>query len=61
MTDSAVGESLAEVKDLGLVRGGRVLFESLSFAIRAGELWQLEGGNGAGKTSLLRILAGLSR
>ena len=61
MTDSAVGESLAEVKDLGLVRGGRVLFESHSFAIRAGELWQLEGGNGAGKTSLLRILAGLSR
>ncbi|MCP4210820.1 MAG: cytochrome c biogenesis heme-transporting ATPase CcmA [Halieaceae bacterium] len=61
MTDSAVGESLAEVKDLGLARGGRVLFESLSFAIRAGELWQLEGGNGAGKTSLLRILAGLSR
>ena len=61
MTDSAIGESLAEVKDLGLVRGGRVLFESLSFAIRAGELWQLEGGNGAGKTSLLRILAGLSR
>ncbi len=61
MTDSAIGESLAEVKDLGLARGGRVLFESLSFAIRAGELWQLEGGNGAGKTSLLRILAGLSR
>ena len=27
----------------------------------AGELWQVEGLNGAGKTSLLRILAGLSR
>ena len=61
MTDLATGESLVEVEGLSLVRGGRMLFESLSFAIRAGELWQLEGGNGAGKTSLLRIIAGLSR
>ncbi|NND66282.1 MAG: cytochrome c biogenesis heme-transporting ATPase CcmA [Halioglobus sp.] len=46
---------------LTLSRGGRELFRDLSFAVSAGELVQIEGANGAGKTSLLRILAGLSR
>lgn len=48
-------------QDLALERGGRLLFSGLSFAIDPGQLIQLEGANGAGKTSLLRILAGLSR
>ena len=47
--------------DLTLSRGGRLLFSGLSFEICAGDLVQLGGSNGAGKTSLLRILAGLSR
>ncbi|KZX60265.1 heme ABC transporter ATP-binding protein CcmA [Halioglobus sp. HI00S01] len=47
--------------NLSLERGGRQLFEGLSFAIQAGQLVQVAGANGAGKTSLLRILAGLSR
>jgi heme exporter protein A len=46
---------------LCLERGGRELFHDLSFDIGAGQLWQIEGANGAGKTSLLRILCGLSR
>jgi len=46
---------------LGLERGGRLLFQNLGVRIAAGELVQIEGANGAGKTSLLRILAGLSR
>ncbi len=46
---------------LSLERGGRELFRNLSFDVRAGQLLQVEGANGAGKTSLLRILAGLSR
>jgi heme exporter protein A len=29
--------------------------------VQAGQLWQVEGANGAGKTSLLRVLAGLAR
>ncbi len=45
---------------LGLSRGGRELFSELSFSLGAGQLVQIEGANGAGKTSLLRILAGLS-
>lgn len=48
-------------QSLSLERGGRQLFENLSFEIYPGQLVQLTGANGAGKTSLMRILAGLSR
>lgn len=41
------------------VRGGRVLFEGLRFAIGAGEALRVSGANGIGKSSLLRIAAGL--
>jgi heme exporter protein A len=43
------------------VRGGRTLFERLDFAVGPGGLLHLRGANGAGKTSLLRILCGLAR
>jgi len=46
---------------LSLNRGGRQLFSNLCLEVGCGELIQLEGINGAGKTSLIRILAGLSR
>ena len=52
---------LLAVDDLSLERGGRQLFQDLSFAVHPGHLLQVEGPNGAGKTSLLRIIAGLSR
>lgn len=52
---------LLVVQGLSLERGGRELFLELSFAIHPGQLVQIDGANGAGKTSLLRILAGLSR
>lgn len=41
-------------------RGDRRLFSAVSFSVAAGTWLQVEGANGAGKTSLLRILAGLS-
>lgn len=55
------GIPLLEVYDLTLERGGRELFRGLSFEVAPGQLLQVDGANGAGKTSLLRILAGLSR
>jgi heme exporter protein A len=47
-------------KNLMCVRDDRVLFENLNFSLTSGELLQIEGHNGSGKTSLLRILCGLA-
>jgi len=48
-----------EAAELECERGGRRLFHSLSFTLRAGGLLRVSGANGSGKTSLLRILCGL--
>lgn len=45
---------------LSCVRGERPLFAGLDLAVGPGEWLHVQGENGAGKTSLLRILAGLS-
>jgi heme exporter protein A len=43
---------------LACARGERRLFDSLSFRVRAGQALAIEGANGSGKTSLLRLIAG---
>ena len=45
--------------DLACRRGERMLFRGLSLALGPGEAVQISGANGIGKSSLLRILAGL--
>lgn len=45
--------------DIACERGGRTLFQGLSFTLAPGEALLVSGPNGAGKTSLLRQLAGL--
>jgi heme exporter protein A len=47
--------------DLACVRGGRTVFRALSFALGAGEALLVTGPNAAGKSSLLRLVAGLIR
>lgn len=49
---------LFDLKNIACKRGGRVLFQNLSFGLGAGEAVHLAGPNGSGKTSLLRIMAG---
>jgi heme exporter protein A len=47
--------------NLTCVRGGRTVFAGLSFAVSGGEALTVTGRNGAGKSSLLRMIAGLVR
>lgn len=47
--------------ELACRRGDRVLFSSLSLTLEAGGALQVTGANGTGKSSLIRILAGLMR
>src|SRR5438128_1849402 len=51
---------MLEVINLTCVRGTRRLFKDLTFSAESGELVELRGPNGSGKTSLLRILCGLA-
>ena len=51
---------MLEVINLSCVRGTRRLFKDLNFSAVRGELIELRGANGSGKTSLLRILCGLA-
>ncbi len=48
------------VANLGCERDERVLFDQLSLTVGSGMLMQIQGANGSGKTTVLRILAGLN-
>jgi len=52
---------MLEATGLACERGDVRLFSGLEFALGAGELLRVAGPNGSGKTSLLRLVAGLSR
>ena len=51
---------MLRVSHLSCSRGNKPLFADVSFELKAGEALHLEGDNGVGKTSLLRIVCGLS-
>jgi len=48
-----------EACDVACVRAGREVFRNVAFKVASGELLGLRGANGAGKSSLLRLVAGL--
>ncbi|MBU2869229.1 cytochrome c biogenesis heme-transporting ATPase CcmA [Colwellia sp. E2M01] len=52
---------LISASNLTCIREERLLFDALSFEVHPGNIVQVEGPNGSGKTSLLRILSGLSQ
>jgi len=61
---SNIGQPIIKVKDINkrffLVKGGNVLdIEKINFDVKKGEIISLIGQSGAGKTVLLRIIAGL--
>jgi heme exporter protein A len=58
---AAMPDVLLSVHDLACARGERLLFKAMSFGLEQGQLLLVQGGNGQGKTSLLRLLTGLAR
>ena len=60
MTDTALAPALT-IHNLACERSERLLFKGLSFGLSASQLLLVQGGNGQGKTSLLRLLTGLGR
>jgi heme exporter protein A len=47
--------------ELACARGERTLFSGMNFQLQSGQLLLVQGGNGRGKTSLLRLLCGLAQ
>ena len=52
---------LLEATQVAIERGDRRLLSDVDLSVSGGEIWQLVGANGVGKTSLLRGLAGVAR
>src|SRR5438270_13456227 len=57
MVNSGMISSVTAEK-LACVRGDKRLFDGLNFRVSAGQALAVEGANGSGKTSLLRLIAG---
>ncbi len=51
---------MLKITELSCQRGYNQLFSGLSFNVNAGDILRITGTNGSGKTSLLKILAGLN-
>lgn len=52
---------ILQARNVGCTRGDAELFTGLNFSLATGEALRVAGGNGSGKSSLLRILCGLAQ
>ena len=52
---------LLRASELFCERDDRVLFRNLNFTVKRGQVLQIKGGNGTGKTTLLRMVCGLNQ
>lgn len=57
--DTQVAPTLLAAEGLCFMRGDEPVFGPMSFSLKPGDVLMIEGENGSGKTSLLRVLAGL--
>jgi heme exporter protein A len=57
--DFEESQPLLEARGLAFARNDEAIFGPLDFALRGGEVVLIEGDNGSGKTSLLKVLSGL--
>jgi heme exporter protein A len=57
----SLSNAMLSVHGLSCSRGERELFTGMNFALHQGEALLIQGGNGQGKTSLLRLLTGLAQ
>src|SRR4051812_38477565 len=53
--------AIVEARTLTVARGRRIVLRDVDLTVRGGDIVHLAGANGSGKTSLLRVLAGLAR
>ena len=52
------GDQVAVLDDVSKAYGSHIIYDKLNLTIRRGERWAVMGRNGAGKTTMLRMLAG---
>ena len=52
---------MLQVKNLDVIVGQKVLVGDLSFNVELGQNWAILGANGTGKTSLVRLLSGITK
>lgn len=58
---TAFHPAVLEFDTVSVLRGSQTLFAGLSFFIQSGDIMWIQGANGIGKTTLLRLAAGLNR
>ncbi len=60
MDKESYANNVLVAEDLSCLRNDQLLFEGININLLSGEVLQVAGANGSGKTSLLRILSGLA-